>query len=144
MHESLVDWARPLLAQALEDGDFDNLVDPRLQKNYRDEEMARMIACAAACVRHSARLRPRMSQIVGALEGLVSLSNLVGDIKRGHTTLYSWSGSSNYDAKRYQEDIRNFNLALSSQNYNFGGNSESTSAYGLSPSDSSCEFLGTK
>ncbi|KAK7311797.1 hypothetical protein RJT34_10162 [Clitoria ternatea] len=86
--------ARPLLAQALQDGDFNDLVDPRLQKNYEADEMARMITCAAACVLHSARLRPRMSQIVGALEGVVSLTDLVGDITPGHTTLYSWSNSS--------------------------------------------------
>lgn len=55
--------ARPLLAQAMEDGDFDTLVDPRLQRNYNAVEMSRMVTCAAACVRHSAWLRPRMSQV---------------------------------------------------------------------------------
>ncbi|RDX60900.1 Proline-rich receptor-like protein kinase PERK5, partial [Mucuna pruriens] len=138
-NESLVDWARPLLAQALQDGDFDNLVDPRLQKNYEDDEMVRMITCAAACVRHSARLRPRMSQIVGALEGVVSLTDLVGDITPGHTTIYNWSNSSNYDANQYQQDIRNFNLALSCQKYSSSRYSETTSAYDLHSSSSSGE-----
>lgn len=55
--------ARPLLAQALENGNFDELADPRLQNDYNSNEMARMVACAAACVRHSARQRPRMSQV---------------------------------------------------------------------------------
>lgn len=55
--------ARPLLAQALEDGCYDTLVDPRLQRNYDAVEMSRMISCAAACVRHSAWLRPRMIQV---------------------------------------------------------------------------------
>ncbi|RVW96382.1 Proline-rich receptor-like protein kinase PERK1 [Vitis vinifera] len=64
MEDSLVDWARPLLTRALEDGNFDTLVDPRLQKDYNHHEMARMVACAAACVRHSARRRPRMSQVI--------------------------------------------------------------------------------
>lgn len=49
--------------RALEDGNFDVLVDPRLQNNYNHNEMARMVACAAACVRHSAKRRPRMSQV---------------------------------------------------------------------------------
>ncbi|KAF7817142.1 proline-rich receptor-like protein kinase PERK15 [Senna tora] len=138
-NQSLVDWARPLLAQALQDGVFSDLVDPRLQKNYREDEMARMITCAAACVHHSARLRPRMSQIVGALEGVVSLADFVEDIRTEYTKVYSWSGSSNYDANKYQEDIRNFNMALSSQKYSFSACSESTSAYGLHPSDSSSE-----
>jgi hypothetical protein len=55
--------ARPLLTRALEDGNYEHLVDPRLQKNYKENEMARMIAVAAACVRHSAKRRPRMSQV---------------------------------------------------------------------------------
>lgn len=50
--------------RALEDGEYDALVDPRLGKDFNPNEMARMIACAAACVRHSARRRPRMSQVV--------------------------------------------------------------------------------
>ncbi|GLT41192.1 hypothetical protein SLA2020_152750 [Shorea laevis] len=32
--ESLVEWARPLLTQALEHEEFGELVDPRLEKNY--------------------------------------------------------------------------------------------------------------
>ncbi|GAB2225592.1 hypothetical protein Droror1_Dr00006389, partial [Drosera rotundifolia] len=59
--DSMVEWARPLLAQALESRSFDVLVDPRLHE-YDSSEMATMIACAAACVRHSARLRPQMSK----------------------------------------------------------------------------------
>lgn len=59
--------ARPLLTRALEDGNYDALVDPKLGKNYNPSEMARMIACAAACVRHSARRRPRMSQVLFSL-----------------------------------------------------------------------------
>ncbi|QHO16866.1 proline-rich receptor-like protein kinase PERK2 isoform X1 [Arachis duranensis] len=136
---SLVDWARPLLAQVLEDGDISDLVDPRLQNNYKADEMTRMITCAAACVRHSASLRPRMSQIAGALEGLVSLSDLVGDITPGHTRIYSWPESSTYDACQYQQDLRDFNLGLSSQQCSSSVHSEMTSAYGLCLSDSSSE-----
>lgn len=56
--------ARPLLNRAIEDGNFDTLVDPKLHNEYNHNEMARMVACAAACVRHSARRRPRMSQVM--------------------------------------------------------------------------------
>lgn len=59
----IVIQARPLLTRALEEGNFDSLIDQRLQNNYNQNEMARMVACAAACVRHSARRRPRMSQV---------------------------------------------------------------------------------
>ncbi|XVF20511.1 hypothetical protein REPUB_Repub12eG0006700 [Reevesia pubescens] len=61
--ESLVEWARPLLAEAIEHQVFEGLVDPRLDKNYVNHEMFRMIEAAAACVRHSAAKRPRMSQV---------------------------------------------------------------------------------
>ena len=55
--------ARPLLQQALQLGNYDALVDPKLQKDYDSSEITRVIACAAACVNHSARHRPRMSQV---------------------------------------------------------------------------------
>jgi len=55
--------ARPLLTRALEEDDFDSIIDPRLQNDYDPNEMARMVACAAACTRHSAKRRPRMSQV---------------------------------------------------------------------------------
>lgn len=55
--------ARPVMSKALEDGNYAELVDPRLEQNYLPHEMARMIACAAASIRHSARRRPRMSQV---------------------------------------------------------------------------------
>lgn len=60
--------ARPQLNRALEDGNFDALVDPKLQNEYNHNEMARMVACAAACVRHSARRRPRMSQVTNLID----------------------------------------------------------------------------
>lgn len=53
-----------MLTEALESEDFESLVDPRLEKNYVDSEMFWMIEAAAACVRHSAAKRPRMSQVV--------------------------------------------------------------------------------
>jgi len=56
-----------LLTRALEDRNFDALVDAKLQNDYEPNEMACMVACAAACVRHSARRRPRMSQVESKL-----------------------------------------------------------------------------
>ncbi|KAB2031931.1 hypothetical protein ES319_D05G337600v1 [Gossypium barbadense] len=66
--ESLVEWARPLLIQALEAGNFGELIDPRLEKRYVEIELFRMIEAAAACVRHSAAKRPRMALVVRALD----------------------------------------------------------------------------
>ncbi|KAH7867600.1 hypothetical protein Vadar_034711 [Vaccinium darrowii] len=143
MDDSLVDWARPLLTQALEDGNYDSLVDARLQRNYNINEMARMVACAAASVRHSARRRPQMSQIVRALEGDVSLSDLNEGIKPGHSTVYSSRTSSDYNTSQYNEDMKKFRkMALGSQEQgasNEYSKSNPTSDYGLYPSGSSSE-----
>ncbi|CAN6540924.1 unnamed protein product [Malus baccata var. baccata] len=139
VEDSLVDWARPVLNRALEERNFDELVDPKLQNSYDPNEMARMVACAAACVRHSARRRPRMSQVVRALEGDVSLSDLNEGIRPGQSNVYSSHGSSDYDTSQYKEDLKKFRkMALGSQEY--GASSEysaPTSDYGLYPSGSS-------
>nr|XP_016482970.1 PREDICTED: proline-rich receptor-like protein kinase PERK1 isoform X2 [Nicotiana tabacum] len=146
MDDSLVDWARPQLTRALEDEKFDSLIDPRLGNDYNHNEVARMVACAAACVRHSARRRPRMSQVVRALEGDVSLSDLNEGIRPGHSTVYSSHGSSDYDASQYNEDMKKFRkMALGSQEYGSTGQySNPTSEYGLYPSGSSSEGQQTR
>ncbi|GMN37218.1 hypothetical protein TIFTF001_006645 [Ficus carica] len=51
-----------LLLYPLDKGNFNDVVDSRLQFDYNYSEVTRMVARAAACVHHSARLRPRMSQ----------------------------------------------------------------------------------
>ncbi|KMZ71649.1 Protein kinase superfamily protein [Zostera marina] len=140
--DSLVDWARPLLTRAIEENKYDGLIDPRLQNNYDINEMARIVASAAACIRHSARRRPRMSKIVRTLEGGVNLEDVYQGIKPGHSTMYNSSvESSDYDSAMYREDMNKFRkLALASQEY---GSSEyshgTTSEYGLNPSGSSSE-----
>ena len=55
--------ARPLLSRALDTGNLEGLVDHRLEKKLNQAEMFRMIEAAAACIRHSASRRPRMSQV---------------------------------------------------------------------------------
>ncbi|KAL8502937.1 hypothetical protein ACS0TY_021893 [Phlomoides rotata] len=147
MDDSLVDWARPLLTRALEEGNFDSLLDQKLQNNYHQNEMARMVACAAACVRHSARRRPRMSQVVRALEGDVSLSDLNEGIRPGHSTVYSSHGSSDYDTVQYNEDMKKFRkmaLATSQEYESSDVYSNPTSEYGLNPSGSSSEGQHTR
>lgn len=139
MEDSLVDWARPILARSLEDGNYEELVDPRLEDKYNPQEMARMVACAAASIRHSARRRPKMSQIVRALEGDVSLEDLNEGVKPGQSSVYSSTGSSDYDTSSYNADMKKFRkMALTSQEY---ASSEygATSEYGLNPSSSSSD-----
>ncbi|GJY19007.1 proline-rich receptor-like protein kinase PERK1 [Tanacetum coccineum] len=138
MDDSLVDWARPLLTRAMDDGNFDSIADSRLRKEYNHSEMARMVSCAAACVRHSARRRPRMSQVVRALEGDVSLSDLNEGIRPGHSSAYGSRGSSDYDTAQYNDDMVKFRkMALGTQEYASSEYSRPTSEYGLYPSGSS-------
>ncbi|XP_004251608.1 proline-rich receptor-like protein kinase PERK1 [Solanum lycopersicum] len=142
IEDSLVDWARPLLTRALEDEKFDGLVDRRLENDYNHNEMARMVACCAACVRHSAKRRPRMTQVLRALEGDVSLSDLNEGIKPGHSTVYSSYTSSDYDTLQYNEDMKKFRkmaLATSQEYASSDQYSNPTSEYGLNPSGSSSE-----
>lgn len=130
MDDSLVDWARPLFQHALEDGIYDELVDPRLENNYNPREMARMVASAAASIRHSARKRPKMSQIVRALEGDVSLDDLNEGVRPGQSAIYTSSGSSDYDANAYDADMKKFRkMALTSQEF-------VSSEFGTSSNDS--------
>ncbi|KAJ1289350.1 hypothetical protein BS78_02G157400 [Paspalum vaginatum] len=75
MEDTLVGWARPLLARALELGDYDDLVDPLLL-GYDTDQMGRLVRCAAAAVSRPARRRPRMSQIVRHLAGDASAEEI--------------------------------------------------------------------
>ncbi|KAF7810891.1 proline-rich receptor-like protein kinase PERK7 [Senna tora] len=107
--DSLVEWARPLCAKALESGNYEGLADPRLENNYEKQEMARMVACAAASVRHSSRKRPKMSQIVRVLDGNVSLEDLDKGMKIGQSSMHrNASSSSDYDASTQKADMDRF------------------------------------
>ncbi|XP_020226636.1 proline-rich receptor-like protein kinase PERK15 [Cajanus cajan] len=133
--DSMVEWARPLLSQALENGNFNGLVDPRLQTNYNLDEIIRMTACAATCVRHSARLRPRMSQVVRALEGHISLEDLNKGSTPGHSRVFGSFEISGYDSVQYSEDLKKFKkLALETQEQGISEYSGPSSEYGQHPS----------
>ncbi|KAL5063207.1 hypothetical protein RYX36_024944 [Vicia faba] len=98
--ESLVEWARPLLIHAFMTREFGELVDPRLENNYVESEMFGMIEAAAACVRHSAPKRPRMSQVVRALDSGDDISDLSNGVKYGQSTVY--------DSGQYDKEIMLF------------------------------------
>ncbi|KAF5746600.1 hypothetical protein HS088_TW06G00771 [Tripterygium wilfordii] len=100
--ESLVEWARPILIRALETGNPSELVDPRLEKHYVEREMLTMIETAAACVRHSAPKRPRMVQVVRALDSEGEMSDLTNGVKYGQSTVY--------DSGQYSQDIMKFRM----------------------------------
>ncbi|XP_074302470.1 proline-rich receptor-like protein kinase PERK15 [Silene latifolia] len=139
MEDSLVDWSRPLLAKALETGNYDELADPRLERIYNPQEMQRMVACAAASIRHSAKKRPKMSQIVRALEGDVSLDDLNEGTRGGQSTAFSSSeGGSEYDTRQYNADLKKFRqMAFETQDFASKEHGGNTNDYGLNQSSSS-------
>lgn len=92
--ETLAFWARPLLTKAIEEDQIsDVLIDPKLEANYDAHEMQRLIACAAAAVRHTARSRPRMSQIVRYLEGELSVEALNAGVAPGQSDTQPLDGT---------------------------------------------------
>ncbi|XP_068335289.1 proline-rich receptor-like protein kinase PERK8 isoform X2 [Pyrus communis] len=118
--ESLVEWARPLLSQALESEDLEGLADPRLEKNYVENEMFRMIEAASACVRHSATKRPRMRQVVRAFDSLDEFSDLSNGMKPGESEIFN--------SAEHSAQIRMF------QRMAFGSEDNSTSFFNQSQS----------
>lgn len=80
--------------------EFGELVDPRLENNYVESEMFGMIEAAAACVRHSAPKRPRMSQVVRALDSGDDISDLSNGVTYGQSTVY--------DSGQYDREIMLF------------------------------------
>ncbi|MED6155676.1 Proline-rich receptor-like protein kinase perk4 [Stylosanthes scabra] len=136
MDDSLVDWARPLLTRGLEeDGNFGELVDPFLEGNFNKQEMTRIAACAASSIRHSAKKRPKMSQIVRTLEGDVSLDDLkntgkaggIGGVSLNPSASGSGGGSNDYDTMQYNADLQKFRKAVYSSSQEYTTSSTSSS-----------------
>ncbi|XP_047048483.1 proline-rich receptor-like protein kinase PERK12 [Lolium rigidum] len=128
--ESLVEWARPVLADAIERGDHDELVDARLQGVYNKAEMVRMVEAAAACVRHSAPKRPRMVQVMRALDVDVdegSMSDLSNGVKVGQSQVFN-----NNQQEAALEQLRRTAFATEE----FTGEFEPSREYGAANSDS--------
>ncbi|KAG0458247.1 hypothetical protein HPP92_023404 [Vanilla planifolia] len=92
--------ARPLLVQALETGNCAEIVDPRLENCFPEADMLKMIEVAASCVRHSAVKRPRMAQVLRALEDKRGTSDLSNGVKVGESVVY--------DSAKYSADIHRF------------------------------------
>ncbi|KAJ1259374.1 hypothetical protein BS78_10G149600 [Paspalum vaginatum] len=106
--ESLVEWSRTLLNRAIENQEFDELVDPRLDGNYDDVEMFRVIEAAAACIRHSAARRPKMGQVVRVLDCLTDV-DLSNGVQPGKSQMFNIANTA---------DIRQFQrMAFGSQDF---------------------------
>ncbi|TVT97206.1 hypothetical protein EJB05_57578, partial [Eragrostis curvula] len=61
----LTEWARPLL----EDYAIDELIDPRLERRFSENEVYCMLHAANLCIRRDPHSRPRMSHVLRILEG---------------------------------------------------------------------------
>ena len=122
-----------------------------------------MVLCADARVQHSAKHRPKMSQvqsdwkhgfwkknrnfvnssetwesfqIVRAFDKSISLDDLIQGVALGDITSYSLDESSGYSSTKYKEDVKKFKrLVLESQTF---GSSGLTSDNGQSSPGSFC------
>ncbi|KAL1554983.1 inactive protein kinase-like protein [Salvia divinorum] len=68
--QCLTEWARPLLEQ----NGLSKHVDPCLNKCYTEREVEGMLHCASLCLQRDPLLRPPMSQLLGLLEGDISMA----------------------------------------------------------------------
>ncbi|GAB2299899.1 Proline-rich receptor-like protein kinase perk8 [Dionaea muscipula] len=119
--ESLVVWARPLLTQALETEEFGEVADPRLEGNYVRSEMFRMVEAAAACVRHSASKRPRMTQIVRAMDSVFeSSADLLNGVRPGQSGIFD-SREQSVQIRMFQQMAFGTSQDYSSDYYNSQG-----------------------
>lgn len=148
------------MIQALKDGNFDGLVDPRLEHDYDIIEMRRMVACAATSVRHSAKRRPKMSQVLtywnlletfnltlgcfcdflwnlGSLQIVRAFeSNLsLDDLTEGENL----EESSDYSSRQYRQNLKIFSEMVQGQTF---GSSECSTSYNVhNPSGSSSSII---
>nr|CAB3464719.1 unnamed protein product [Digitaria exilis] len=139
--ETLVSWSRPRLTKALEEHILDGLIDPRMGANYDPGDMQRLIACAAAAVRHTARSRPRMSQIVRYLEGQLSVEALNAGVAPGQSEVLEDHAGEQLRRMRRLAFVPGTTSTTTRGFLNMSSSyvSEPTSEYGLHPSSSSSD-----
>ncbi|KAK1641548.1 hypothetical protein QYE76_059353 [Lolium multiflorum] len=78
--EILVEWSRPLLTRAVDENDFEEVVDPLLADNFSDVEM----------FRHSAARRPKIEQVVTILYSpTLNDVDLTNDVQTGMNQMFN-------------------------------------------------------
>ncbi|KAF2322728.1 hypothetical protein GH714_029638 [Hevea brasiliensis] len=63
--KSLVMWAKPML----DSGKARDIIDPNLEENFDEAQIQRMVLAAKLCITRSARLRPKMIEVLKLLIG---------------------------------------------------------------------------
>ncbi|KAG0448138.1 hypothetical protein HPP92_027988 [Vanilla planifolia] len=70
---NLVEWARPILG---DERRFYRLVDPRLEGNFSASGAQKVAQIANRCLARDPKARPRMSEVVEALEPLINFKDM--------------------------------------------------------------------
>ncbi|KAL6518915.1 Serine/threonine-protein kinase pbl34 [Orobanche hederae] len=71
--QNLVEWARPYLGERRR---FYRLVDPLLEGRFSIKGAQQAVQLAARCLNRDAKIRPAMSEVVEAIEPLISLKDM--------------------------------------------------------------------
>ncbi|GMJ05630.1 hypothetical protein like AT2G16750 [Hibiscus trionum] len=79
--QSLVMWAK----QIIESGDMKGVLDPDLNGNIHETRMHRLVRAATLCITQSARLRPKMSEILELLRGETAVDQKIADKQNENT-----------------------------------------------------------
>ncbi|XP_074347647.1 putative serine/threonine-protein kinase PBL15 [Apium graveolens] len=97
---SLVDWAKPYLASTRR---FHSIMDPQLSGQYSSKGAKKMASLALQCVSSNPKDRPKMPQIIEALEALQPLRDMAvtsGNCQVSPKTARSTNSGSNVANRR--------------------------------------------
>ncbi|KAI3925246.1 hypothetical protein MKW92_022186, partial [Papaver armeniacum] len=114
-----------------ETGKLMELVDPKLESKFKEEEVMRMINIALACTNASPTLRPKMSLVVSMLEGRTPFRKFVSNPVSKPTDDLKFRAIKDYHEKSHDQSMIDHS---ESQSISLGTWSESsTSAVDLYP-----------
>ncbi|MCO5599127.1 hypothetical protein L7F22_053227 [Adiantum nelumboides] len=88
---SIVEWASPLLV----DGKVEELVDPKLDGRYDEEELIRVVHVAMMCAQTAPEKRPTMQEVVDLLKGKTKEDEMSNQEEDDHVKS---------DAKQHEND----------------------------------------
>ncbi|KAF8405423.1 hypothetical protein HHK36_010329 [Tetracentron sinense] len=100
--ENLVMWARPIL----ESGNLRGILDPTLDGKFDEVQMQRMVLAATLCTTRTARLRPKINQILMLLRGEKDVEEWV------NSHIDDPNESDNQDDEAYQDSSADSPLEL--------------------------------
>ncbi|KAL4575222.1 hypothetical protein LXL04_022064 [Taraxacum kok-saghyz] len=96
--QKLLDWVRPHISQDLKK--FKQILDPRLDGNYSLKSAQKLAAVANKCLLKQPRMRPRMSQVLEMVNGIVEGDNMEWPEKAVAPALKAGDGGCERSLKR--------------------------------------------